>query len=143
MNEKDKQAVNRQQQSAKAKRTNVKSQPKSDGQTDNGQQGNSLQQALQERSQQAGLQLADNFQAATLMYAMQFIQQGEYGEKTTQLLEAFTNGGFSPLDDWTLVLEPATSEVGSLPALLESNGSSTSPWLESPQEESPVVETTA
>lgn len=141
MNEKDKQAVN-QQRAKKSGSRAPKSNQKSNGQTDNGQRTNDLQTTLQERAQQTGLQLADNFQAASLMYAIQYIQSGQYGEKTTELLEAFTGGEFSPLEDWNLALEAAT-EVTALPPSLDSNGSSTSIWLEQSQETTPIIETTA
>lgn len=80
--------------------------------TDNGatqaaQDGSqNLQDRLQEKANQAGLLVADNFQAQMLVSALTFIQTGQHGPKTAAILEAMETGSTSPLEEWSLALTP-------------------------------------
>jgi hypothetical protein len=59
-----------------------------------------LQSRLQQKANQGGLLVADNFQAEMLVTALTFIQQGQYGPKTAAILEAMETGSIAPLEDW-------------------------------------------
>ncbi|WP_375495313.1 hypothetical protein [uncultured Nostoc sp.] len=59
-----------------------------------------LQAQLQQKANEAGLLVADNFQAQMLVSALTFIQQGQHGPKTSAILEAMGTGSTAPLEDW-------------------------------------------
>lgn len=95
------------------------------GQKNAEQGGQHLQAALQQQSEQAGLMIADNFQAHSLMVAVKFMQSGQYGPKTAAILEAFTTGTSSPLEEWGNQIESWNQPV--LPSSVsDCNGSSIS-----------------
>jgi hypothetical protein len=129
MNEKDKEALSRQQEQLSKKRRTTKKEQLSAGQLDNGQRTIEVQQALQVRAQEAGLAIADNFHAASILYAMQYIKQGEHGERTKRLLDMFGGEELFPLEDWAILQSP---EMLLLPSA--SIGLSTSPWSAESQE---------
>jgi hypothetical protein len=86
--------------------------------------GQHLQSLLQQQSEQAGLMIADNFQAHSLMVAVQFMQSGQYGPKTAAILEAFSTGTSSPLEEWGNQIQ-AWNQPALLSSAQDSNGSST------------------
>lgn len=82
--------------------------------------GNAVQEQMQAKAKEAGLILADNFQAQMLMSAMIAIQGGYVGDRTAQLLEVMSGQTDSPLVSWG---EQLTWENSSQLLLLsESNG---------------------
>lgn len=118
MNEKDKKAV----EDAKNKRSNGKP-GVSAGQQKAAEGGQHLQATLQAQSEQAGLAIADNFQAYSLMCAVKFMQSGQYGPKTAAVLEAFTQGTTAPLSDWGNQIE-SWNQPALLSSAQDSSGSS-------------------
>lgn len=84
------------------------------------EQSTTVQQQMQLKAEEAGLILADNFQAQMLMSAMVAIQSGYSGDRTKQLLDILNGQTDSPLAIWG---EQLTWENSSqLPLLSESNG---------------------
>ncbi|WP_414589697.1 hypothetical protein [Scytonema sp. PCC 10023] len=94
------------------------------GQKNAEQGGQHLQSLLQQQSEQAGLMIADNFQAHSLMCAIKFMQSGQYGPKTAAVLDAFTTGTSSPLEEWGNQIQ-AWNQPALLSSASESTGSST------------------
>lgn len=72
---------------------------------------------LDDKANQAGLVLADKFQAQVLMSAMVAIQGGYVGQQTLQMLEQMGAEDVNPLSAWGQF--PAMEVLPSLP---ESNG---------------------
>lgn len=73
---------------------------KSGGQEAAEQGTQNLQQQLQTKAEEAGLLVADNFQAHMLMTALGAMQRGDYGVKTAAILEAIATGSTAPLEEW-------------------------------------------
>lgn len=80
-----------------------------------------LQQQLQQKADEAGLIVADNFQAQMLVSALTFMQSGVYGIKTQSILEAMGAGVNSPLDEWSNKIT-AWSQPALLSSASDSNG---------------------
>jgi hypothetical protein len=93
MNEQDKQRVD----NAKKRRSGAKTAAEQGTQN--------LQQQLQEKADEAGLIVADNFQAQMLVSALTFMQSGVYGQKTQSILDAMGIGTTSPLDEWSNAIQ--------------------------------------
>lgn len=63
--------------------------------------GENLQSVLQNKANEVGLQMADNFQAQALMVALNFMATGQFGPKTASIIDALESGISNPLEDWS------------------------------------------
>lgn len=80
-----------------------------------------IQTQLQNKAEEAGLVLADNFQAHVLMIAIKQMESGQYGPKTAAIMEALIGGTSAPLEEWGNQIE-AWHSPALMPAVSESNG---------------------
>lgn len=106
MNEQDKARVD----AAKAKKG--KSQSKAGQSAQAG--ASNMQENLMLSAEAMGHMLADNFGSHALITMAKDVQTGNFGPKTTSIIEAITTGSLNPLEDWNQQIDTWTQPVALL-----------------------------